>query len=130
MRGAADACTCSQGRPGEWTDLTVAQVEELIRVKGYCLICLYHKTFTTYGEAGKYVPPALLKVFELYLGLRKLIPEEELDKESFYLTGPPQVHKLLQEFGPFIGLTLLLICPTFLRKFQVTSVGELACQPT
>jgi hypothetical protein len=109
----------------------VEQVEELFRVDGYVLICLYHKTFTTYGEAGKYIPPTLLRVMKIYHTMRKWVADEPgFDKESFYLIGRPYIAKLLVEFGPTMGLTDKLVSSTFLRKVQVTSVGELACQPT
>ena len=96
------------------------------------MICLYHKTFSTYGEAGKYVPPALLRAFELYSKMRKLVPEEQLDPVSFFLVGKPQVAKLLSKFGKVSKIIKpgQKVTPTFIRKYQVTSVGELACQPT
>ena len=55
-----------QGRPGEWIGLTDAQVKELIEVTGFCLTCLFHKTMTTYGEAGKYVPKSVLRSMQVY----------------------------------------------------------------
>jgi len=55
------------GRRGEWALLTAAQVWKLIEAEADFLLCKWHKTRATYGEAGKYVPPCLRRAFQVYL---------------------------------------------------------------
>ena len=56
-----------QGRPGEWARLKKAQVQKMFAGRAQWLICAYHKTVRTWGEAGKFIPPSLARGMEVYL---------------------------------------------------------------
>lgn len=114
------------GRPGEWALLIAAQVKKMIDAGADFLICRYHKTVKTYGEAGKYVPNAVAKAMRVYLDLpRDQLPMDSGD--SFWHGGAPTLAVSLQEFGELFEFGFVPTA-TLIRKAYTTTVGELVTE--
>ena len=87
------------------------------------MICRVHKTFRTYGEAGKYVPEALARAFKVWVQFKR---DGLDDPRGFWLNGcsAGSMAKRLHKFGEVMHMAVLFNA-TLMRKVFVTDCAEI-----